>query len=122
MLQCGAARLSLLLRAAAAGAATPRRGAASRLASALAAPRGAAARSSSALRMASPAAAAPAAVDADDDGPPLFTFAVMSDVQYADIPDGASFGGTPRYYRHSLEALRCAPARPSCVCSRHAAR
>ena len=59
--------------------------------------------------MASPPAGA-AAVDGECDEPPLFSFAVLSDVQYADIPDGASFGGTPRYYRHALEALRCAPA------------
>ena len=122
MLQCGAARLSLLLRAAAAAGASaaPRRAGAARLAASLAAQR---ARGSSARRMASPpaspasaAASAAAASHDEEDGPPLFSFAVMSDVQYADIPDGASFGGTPRFYRHSLEALRCAPARASsCV-------
>lgn len=31
---------------------------------------------------------------------------IISDVQYADIPDGASFSGTPRYYRSSLTCLR----------------
>ncbi|KAJ8748032.1 hypothetical protein K2173_011853 [Erythroxylum novogranatense] len=33
---------------------------------------------------------------------PLFSFGVISDVQYADIPDGKSFLGIPRYYRHSF--------------------
>lgn len=37
---------------------------------------------------------------------PLFSFAVITDVQYADVPDGYSFLGVPRYFRHSLEALR----------------
>ncbi|KAL9272801.1 Manganese-dependent ADP-ribose/CDP-alcohol diphosphatase-like protein, partial [Drosera capensis] len=37
---------------------------------------------------------------------PLFSFGVISDVQYADIPDGRSFLGVPRYYRHSLLVLQ----------------
>lgn len=37
---------------------------------------------------------------------PLFSFGVISDVQYADIPDGRSFLGVPRYYRHSLVVLQ----------------
>eukprot|EP00897_Mesotaenium_endlicherianum_P000925 jgi/Mesen1/10833/ME000093S10354 len=37
---------------------------------------------------------------------PLFSFGVITDVQYADIPDGTSFFGSRRYYRHSLEVLR----------------
>ncbi|KAJ4786634.1 Manganese-dependent ADP-ribose/CDP-alcohol diphosphatase [Rhynchospora pubera] len=37
---------------------------------------------------------------------PLFTFAVVADVQYADIPDGRSFLGVPRYYRHSIQVLQ----------------
>ncbi|GAB4845731.1 hypothetical protein Ancab_039133 [Ancistrocladus abbreviatus] len=36
---------------------------------------------------------------------PLFSFGVISDVQYADIPDGRSFLGVPRYYRHSILVL-----------------
>ncbi|KAL9235612.1 hypothetical protein vseg_010357 [Gypsophila vaccaria] len=36
----------------------------------------------------------------------LFSFGVISDVQYADIPDGRSFIGVPRYYRHSLLILQ----------------
>ena len=31
---------------------------------------------------------------------------IVSDVQYADIPDGLSFSGIPRYYRGSLLSLR----------------
>lgn len=30
---------------------------------------------------------------------PLFSFGCVSDVQYADIPDGCSFHGVPRFYR-----------------------
>ncbi|XP_068667246.1 manganese-dependent ADP-ribose/CDP-alcohol diphosphatase [Aristolochia californica] len=37
---------------------------------------------------------------------PLFSFGVITDVQYADIPDGRSFLGVPRYYRHSFQVLR----------------
>lgn len=37
---------------------------------------------------------------------PLFSFGVISDVQYADIPDGHSFIGIPRYYRHSILVLQ----------------
>ena len=38
---------------------------------------------------------------------PLFRFGVIADVQYADIPDGTSFGGGERrWYRGSLEMLR----------------
>ena len=29
----------------------------------------------------------------------LFSFGVISDIQYANIPDGFSFSGIPRYYR-----------------------
>ncbi|XP_042013382.1 manganese-dependent ADP-ribose/CDP-alcohol diphosphatase-like [Salvia splendens] len=37
---------------------------------------------------------------------PLVSFGVISDVQYADIPDGRSFLGVPRYYQHSLLVLQ----------------
>lgn len=37
---------------------------------------------------------------------PLFSFGVIADVQYADIPDGHSFLGVPRYYRHSILVLQ----------------
>ena len=33
---------------------------------------------------------------------------MIADIQYAPIPDGTSFTGTPRYYRHSLEATKFA--------------
>jgi manganese-dependent ADP-ribose/CDP-alcohol diphosphatase len=32
--------------------------------------------------------------------------AARSDVQYADIPDGQSYHGVPRFYRNSLTATR----------------
>ncbi len=35
-----------------------------------------------------------------------FRFGIVSDVQYADIKDGHSFLGTPRYYRASLDGLK----------------
>lgn len=37
---------------------------------------------------------------------PLFSFGVITDIQYADIDDGKSFLGVPRYYRHALEGLQ----------------
>ncbi|EPS64271.1 hypothetical protein M569_10510 [Genlisea aurea] len=37
---------------------------------------------------------------------PLFSFGIISDVQYADIPDGCSFLGVPRFYRTSFDVLR----------------
>ncbi|KAL3824894.1 hypothetical protein ACJIZ3_020923 [Penstemon smallii] len=37
---------------------------------------------------------------------PLVSFGVISDVQCADIPDGRSFLGVPRYYRHSFLVLQ----------------
>lgn len=37
---------------------------------------------------------------------PLFTFGVIADIQYAPIPDGYSYGGVPRYYRHALDTAR----------------
>ncbi|KAJ6358788.1 hypothetical protein OIU76_000504 [Salix suchowensis] len=37
---------------------------------------------------------------------PLFSFGIISDVQYADIPDGHSFHGVPRYYRHTIHVLQ----------------
>ena len=40
----------------------------------------------------------------------LFKFGLISDVQWADIPDGASFHGQPRYYRDALISARRAVA------------
>ncbi|XP_004515860.1 manganese-dependent ADP-ribose/CDP-alcohol diphosphatase-like [Cicer arietinum] len=40
------------------------------------------------------------------DKQPLFSFGLISDVQYSDIPDGRSFLGVPRYYRHSILVLQ----------------
>jgi manganese-dependent ADP-ribose/CDP-alcohol diphosphatase len=36
---------------------------------------------------------------------PLFSFGVITDVQYADINDGKSFHGISRYYRNSIKLL-----------------
>lgn len=38
--------------------------------------------------------------------PPLLKIGVIADIQYAPIPDGHSYNGKPRYYRHSLVAAR----------------
>eukprot|EP00535_Pseudo-nitzschia_heimii_P009262 CAMPEP_0197176624 /NCGR_PEP_ID=MMETSP1423-20130617/2480_1 /TAXON_ID=476441 /ORGANISM="Pseudo-nitzschia heimii, Strain UNC1101" /LENGTH=467 /DNA_ID=CAMNT_0042626023 /DNA_START=247 /DNA_END=1650 /DNA_ORIENTATION=- len=48
--------------------------------------------------------------DGDDppSSPPLFSVGVIADIQYAPIPDGTSYGGTPRYYRHALDATKVA--------------
>ncbi len=35
-----------------------------------------------------------------------FTFGVLADIQYAPIPNGFSFNGTPRYYRHALSTAK----------------
>ena len=36
----------------------------------------------------------------------LFRAGIISDIQYADIPDGKSFGGIPRYYRSTMQGLQ----------------
>ena len=36
----------------------------------------------------------------------LFRAGIISDIQYADIPDGKSFGGVPRYYRSTMQGLQ----------------
>jgi len=42
----------------------------------------------------------------NENGKPLMTFGVIADIQYAPIPDGTSYGGQPRYYRHALTVAR----------------
>jgi manganese-dependent ADP-ribose/CDP-alcohol diphosphatase len=37
---------------------------------------------------------------------PLLTFGVIADIQFAPIPDGHSYSGMPRYYRHALTAAK----------------
>ena len=39
---------------------------------------------------------------------PIYTFGVLTDIQYAPIPDGKSYGGNPRYYRHAKTAAEYA--------------
>jgi manganese-dependent ADP-ribose/CDP-alcohol diphosphatase len=39
---------------------------------------------------------------------PCFSMGIIADIQFADIPDGHSYSGQPRYYRHSLEVARYA--------------
>lgn len=43
--------------------------------------------------------------------PALFSVGMIADIQYAPVPDGASFTGTPRFYRHALETAKVAAAR-----------
>lgn len=40
--------------------------------------------------------------------PLVCSVGVIADIQYAPIPDGTSYAGTPRYYRHALEATGAA--------------
>ena len=40
------------------------------------------------------------------DGFPHFKIGVIADIQYAPIPDGYSFAGVERFYKHSLQAAR----------------
>ncbi len=51
-----------------------------------------------------------AAIASDRPDAPLFSFGVCSDVQYADLPEGKSHGGTARFYRDSLAGLQRAVA------------
>ena len=37
---------------------------------------------------------------------PILTVGILADIQYAPIPDGHSYSGSPRYYRHSLVAAK----------------
>ncbi|EED94287.1 hypothetical protein THAPSDRAFT_16656, partial [Thalassiosira pseudonana CCMP1335] len=37
---------------------------------------------------------------------PMHTFGILTDIQHAPIPDGHSYNGTPRYYRHALTAAK----------------
>jgi len=52
--------------------------------------------------------AAAAANGSDDDNnnatTPVYTFGLLTDIQHAPIPDGHSFTGNARYYRHAMEA------------------
>lgn len=45
-------------------------------------------------------------VNGDDNNatPPAYTFGLLTDIQHAPIPDGHSFTGNARYYRHAMEA------------------
>jgi hypothetical protein len=37
---------------------------------------------------------------------PDFTIGLLADIQYAPIPDGFSFSGSQRFYRHALETAK----------------
>ena len=37
---------------------------------------------------------------------PIFSIGLLADIQYAPIPDGHSYSGVPRYYRHAREVAR----------------
>ena len=45
-------------------------------------------------------------INNDNDDQPLVTFGVLADIQYAPIPDGFSYNGKARYYRHALDAAK----------------
>ena len=38
----------------------------------------------------------------------MFSFGILTDIQYAPVDDGHSFNGTPRYYRHAKTAAEYA--------------
>jgi len=38
----------------------------------------------------------------------MLTFGLIADIQHAPIPDGFSFGGVPRYYKHALDTAKVA--------------
>lgn len=40
--------------------------------------------------------------------PPDLTIGLLADIQYAPIPDGFSYGGKPRYYKHALQVAQVA--------------
>ena len=42
----------------------------------------------------------------ENENKPIYTFGVLTDIQYAPIPDGHSYGGNPRYYRHAKKAAK----------------
>eukprot|EP00522_Entomoneis_paludosa_P002561 CAMPEP_0172470150 /NCGR_PEP_ID=MMETSP1065-20121228/65585_1 /TAXON_ID=265537 /ORGANISM="Amphiprora paludosa, Strain CCMP125" /LENGTH=410 /DNA_ID=CAMNT_0013228001 /DNA_START=222 /DNA_END=1454 /DNA_ORIENTATION=- len=44
------------------------------------------------------------------DKTPLVTAGLLADIQYAPVPDGYSYSGTPRYYQNSLQVARLAAA------------
>mmetsp|Transcript_11058 Transcript_11058/g.16567 ORF Transcript_11058/g.16567 Transcript_11058/m.16567 type:complete len:421 (+) Transcript_11058:64-1326(+) len=46
--------------------------------------------------------------DDNTNTPPAYTFGLLTDIQHAPIPDGHSFTGNARYYRHAMEATACA--------------
>ena len=56
----------------------------------------------------------------------LFSFGIISDIQYANIPDGFSFKGTPRYYRWTpsdhlllVQAVTTSTGRTACCAPVH---
>lgn len=44
----------------------------------------------------------------DGDDRPMYTFGILTDIQYAPIPNGQSYAGNARYYRHSIDAATVA--------------
>ncbi|KAL9185282.1 hypothetical protein ACHAXT_003059 [Thalassiosira profunda] len=42
----------------------------------------------------------------EEEAKPIYTVGVLADIQYAPIPDGHSYAGNPRYYRHAKEAAK----------------
>lgn len=40
----------------------------------------------------------------DQSNKPIYTFGLMTDIQYAPIPNGHSYSGNPRYYKHAKVA------------------
>ena len=63
-------------------------------------------RSSTLTAASSSASSEESSSENNDSSPLLFSAGLVADIQYAPIPDGHSFSGSPRYYRHALQAAR----------------
>ena len=52
-----------------------------------------------------PLASLPSSTQEDEtNNKPIYTFGVLTDIQHAPIPDGHSYSGNARYYRHAIKA------------------
>lgn len=51
-----------------------------------------------------PLASSSTSAQEDETNKPIYTFGVLTDIQHAPIPDGHSYSGNARYYRHAIKA------------------
>jgi len=50
------------------------------------------------------AAAQGRSISSEPNNKPIYTFGLLTDIQHAPIPDGHSYTGNARYYRHAIDA------------------